>query len=576
MDNPGTILSRWTGGVNSFLTPDAINVNQYAWGTNVVNRGGLVQARPGFDWKASLSGKVPQGATIFVPDDSRPVMLIAVDGMIYGASFPFTSFSQITGFKFRSDSPVITFCNCLKQADVKQDGTITTITPKRIVIIQDGQTMAGYYDGSIAMHLDNEKPFSRVPIGLWMAFSGQRLWVANGSIVYASDLASPDTFTETTYLAERSSFVLPGDCTGIIETSDEKALLAFTENTTSSFHSSILVRTQWQLTPGFQQVVLPNVGCISGRSPINQYGVTWWFSRAGFLNLDAALQSKITSKVMTFDAQMTRSKRNLASMPSDLASIATGYYENYLLVSVPSGGRYNEHTWVADQTPIGQTTGGDMAWVGIWTGVRPVQWMRTIFHGRERIYFLSFDSTPKDGTNIHVWEAFKPSRLDNGGRIACQFETGLLLGTDLQRFLYAEIDVTEILGTVEVQVYVGGMRGPWLKVKDTVLQAEIGSLGSVVQPILTKSSILQAFKPQSRFIKTEEFSPQELPCLVESEDTPGKDKGFQVLVVGRGRMAVKSIKLLVKPDPSKQGGQCSEGEDGDHNIINEQGETIAA
>lgn len=580
--SPGTVVSRWIGGVNSLVPPDSIGVNQYAWSINSVNRGGIVQTRPGWDWKASIQGKKCQGSIVFTPTDSKPVMLVAVDGEIWFSKFPFTdgTFQVISNLSFRADAQFINFCSCLKQANVNQDGTISEVTPTQIVIIQDGASNAGWYDGVTAKTLTFGAPFNGAPIGLWMAFSGQRLWIANGSILYASDLASPDTFTETQYLAERSSFALPGDCTGLIETSDEQQLLVFTANTTLSFQSSILNRDQWQTTAGFETVALPNIGCVSGRSPVNQYGVTWWMSQSGFINLDEALNSKITSKVMTLDGPMMRSKR---IMSPDRSGVCSGFYENYLLVSVPAGGKYNYETWAADQTPGGAGDGSaNMAWVGIWTGVCPVQWMRVIYGGRERLYFVSFDQTPKDGTRVHAWEAFKSDRRDNDGRISCQMETGMFLGTDLERFDYAEIDVTEILGPVELKAFVGGSRGPWVQVADIVLQAEIGCLGSSLMPVITKTTILEGFKPQSRLCKTNTWSNQlstaaTVPCPVENKngDAVGKDKGFQILLEWTGRAGIRSIKVVMKPDPAPQHGACSIDETGEINAINESGENFS-
>lgn len=570
-DNPGTTISKWTGGVNSLVPPDCIGITQYAWAINCVNRGGIVQTRPGFDFLAAIQGTKAQGSIIFTPKGSRPMMLVAVDGEVWQAKLPFKVFSKVEGLKFRADAQIITFCVCLKNADVKADQSVTLIDPTPLVIIQDGSTNAGRFDGSVARHLLPD--LHETPIGLWMVWAASRLWVFNKSRGYVSDLASPDTFFEGTYIAERANFDLPADVTGAIETSDEKALLVFTETTTTAFQANIRDRKLWGQTPDFQKQVLPTIGCVSGRSPVNQFGLTWWMARSGFINLDAALQSKQTSKLVTVDGAMMRSKRLLSS---DRSTCASTYFENYLLCSVPSGGRYNEETWVGDQAPSGEANSGGMAWVGVWTGARPVQWMRTSFGGRERLFFLAFDATTKDKTQIHVWEAFQSDRRDNDGRIACQFETGMMMGTDLARFQYAEIDVIELLGDVEIDVFFGGLRGEWHKVKSTTLQAEIGSLGSQIQKIIEPDSVLQAFKPQTRFIKTEDFSPQGRPCGVESPDTPGKDKGFQLLLEWRGRMGVKSIKIVVQPDASANRGECKTGELGKVNIITEEGATIKA
>lgn len=572
--NPGITMSNWLGGADSLLPPDQINQAQYSWLINGMNRGGIVQTRPGFDLVTTVPGFKMQGGIIFKPNNSRPTMVLAVDGLIYSSKFPFKSFVKVNDLKFSAEAPIVNFKSVLKSVKLNADGSLTLIPPVAMVIIQDGITRAASFDGTTGKHLRSETPFFGVPIGLWMEWTSSRLWVFNGSRGYVSDLANPDTFSEGTYLAERANFELPAEVTGTIESSDQKSLLVFTDSTTTAFQSSILDRTQWGLTPDFQKLVLPGIGCVAGRSPVNQYGLTWWFSRAGMINLNAALYTLRTSELTTVDGEMMRSKRIMAG---DMSGICSAFFESILLCSVPAGGRYNEQTWVADQSPTGESEQAPMAWVGIWTGIRPIVWMKAVFTGRERLYAVTYDATDRDGTRIHVWEAFKDDRRDNDSRISCQMETAMASGNELNRFRYAELDLCEILGPVALDVFVGGRKGPWYPILSTTLQAEIGSIGSAVQKIITKQSILQSFKPQSRELKTEEFSPQDLGCGgVESSDSPGKDKGFQLLLQWRGRMGVRRIRLVSEEDASADQGACAgEGEFNEINILNDKGESIA-
>lgn len=575
------MMSNWLGGCNSMLPPDQIGQAQYSWAVNCVNRGGIVQTRPGENCIASVLGDKVQGGCIFTPKASRPMMLLAVDGNIFVAKYPFFSFSQVNGLKFSAAVPIVNFQPVLKSVKLNDDGSLAIIDPKPLMIIQDGTTRAGVFDGSTGVHSKAEAPFFGIPIGLWMAWTSSRLWVFAATRGYVSDLANPDTFSENSYLAERSNFELPADVTGCIETTDQTALLVFTTTTTTAFQSNILNRTLWGTTPYFQKVVLPSIGCVSGRSPINQYGLTWWMSRAGLINMNAATYTLRSSILVSVDGEMARSKR---IMSPDMSGVVTAFFENYLLCSVPAGGKYNEHTWVMDQAAQGGVMSAAQqfqsstthAWASIWTGTRPVQWMKTEYGGREHIYFVSYDKTAKDGTHIHVWEAFKDDRRDNDGRIACQMETALLLAPELQRFRYAEIEFTEILGPVELTVFIGGRRGPWLKVGSTTYQAEIGSIGSPIQKIIHKSTILQSFKPQSREFKTQQFSTQGRDCVgVESKDSPGKDKGFQLLLEWKGRLGVKRIKMFMDEESSANVGKCEGDEIGKVNMVNDAGETIA-
>lgn len=567
--NPGVVIDDFTGGMNSLLPPDRIRPNQYSWLINGVNRGGIIQTRPGLDCLASIGGVTAQGGTIFTPRNSRPMMLLAVDGLIYAGKLPFKTFVKVEGLKFSADAAIITFQNVSKSVTRHSDGSLELIQSKPMVVIQDGSTLAGVFDGLTGVHSREETPFFGIPIGLWMASIASRLWVFSKDTAKVSDLANPDTFSENTYIAERSNFQLPADVTGAVETTDEKALLVFTESTTTSFKANIRDRSKWGETEEFQKVILPNIGCVSGRSPVNQYGLTWWMSQEGFINLDAAFNAKQSSRLLTSDGEMMRSKRLLSP---NLSTVCSTSFQNFLLCSVPAGGRYNEQTWVADQSPIEVTNGPGMAWASIWTGVRPVVWMKTQNSGDKRIYFLSFDATPKDDTHIHVWEAFKSSRQDNRGRIASQLETVTVKASDVHRFRYAELELVEILGLVELNVFVGADKGPWYLVQSTTLNAQVGSLGSPIQRRITKESILQSFKPQARTVKTQEFSAQDRGCSgVESINNPGMGKGFQLLIEWRGRLGVKEIKIISEPDPSADAGACIASEVNQTNILTDAG-----
>lgn len=574
MKNPGKTQGTWILGVNSLVPPDSIHPAQYSWGVNVINRGGIVQTRPGHDCIASLQGVKPQGGCIFTPKNSSPVMLIAVDGSVYSAKYPFFTFTKVDGLSFLADAEIITFQPVVKSVRLNPDGSLAKVTPTPLVIIQDGKTRAGVYDGSTAKHVTADAPFYGVPIGLWMAWVGSRLWVFDRTRGYASDLANPDTFSENSYLSERSNFELPGTVTGAIETANGEGLLVFTVNTTTAFQAGIHNRQLWQLTPDFQKVIVPGVGCVSGRSPINRWGVTWWMSVAGWVNLDTALQSQRTAKIVTVDGEMMRSRRTLFANQS---TICSGGIENLTFISVPSGGRYNEHTWVSDQTPTGEASSGvGQTWVSIWTGVRPVLWMSLITKlGREALYFLSYDKTPKDGTNIHVWRAINDGRKDNSGRIACQLETGCIV-KDIEdnKFCYAELELMEISGTVDLKVFIGGLRGEWHQIQNTVLRATPGSMSTA--KTFTKTTTLESYKPQRRTVKTEEFTSYLKTCSAESHNLPGKDKAFQLLIEWRGRMGVHSVRLVAEQDASGNQGEClGAGEAGTVKSVNERGETVS-
>jgi hypothetical protein len=558
MSDPMKIMEMWVGGENGLLHPADISERQYARGENVFNRGGIVQTRPGYRYLASIPGTKLQGMCIFTPNNARPVMLVAVDGRIYLAKPPFKTFTQLSGLAFNATAKQINFCQCFQSVQQNADTTLELIDPKRLVIIQDDSTKPGYYDGVTAKHL--EPTLSDVPVGLWMAFASSRLWVAKGSRVYASDLSNPTRFTETAYIAERSSFELPGTCTGMIETTDQKGLLAFTEESTTAFQSSIRVRTDWQLTRDFQKVILPNCGNLGGFAPVNQYGKTWWYAKQGLISLDAALASQQTSELIPEDMPMMRTRRVLSP---DLSGVCMCAVENLLLVSVPAGSRYNTETMVMDQAVTGERGSAVRSWCGVWTGARPVQWAKTKFGGRDRVFFAAYDATVKAGSKIHIWEAFQLDRVDNESRIHCQMETKAVTFNGLQHtFKHAELDLGEIYGVVDLTVYAGGIRGPWMKVLETKLQAKIGSIGD---GNIEKTGLIQTYKPQNRVVRTQEFSALEhllnrAKNPETTDKTVGTDKAFSLLIEWRGQMAVQKIRLVATPSAEKIQGTAAKPE----------------
>lgn len=563
----------WFRGVNSFAHPGDLAAGEYAWGENVVNRGGVLQTRPGYKVRASIPGTRLQGLAMFTPRNSSPRLMAAVDGRIYTAEFPAYQFHEVGGLVFDPEAQFVEMKPTVRSAKRNPDGSVALITPTPTLTVTDGANRLGYWDGVNAGHLAQDKIQFGPPVGcLWQEWVGSRLWLSNGNRIFASDLVDPLTFSETTYLAERSAFDLPGDCTGLIKSANENGLLAFTAKDTTAFKSFIHDRAQWQQTPEFQKIIVPGIGCAAGRSLCNAYGETYWMNQAGIITLDGALQSLQTSIMQVIDNAMMRSKRCLSP---NLAGVCACAFENYLLMSVPYADIYNAHTWALDRAPVNGQRG--QAWQGAWTGVRPVQWVTGNIGGQERCFFASYDKSSLNETYIHIWEAFHESREDEGGQIACQVEFGPVKNDELMAFKHAEIEVVEMLGNVNLQTFFGGLKGAWHQVGNAELQAEKGSIGSVYQPSFTTSSILRAYKPQQRTVKTQEFSAQGAACGAESDHIAGRDKALSLLCEWRGRMGIRELRVEVNTEVAKdQKGHCSPDESAEHNAVTERGVTVTA
>lgn len=576
-----TQMELWTGGINSLPFPTDVAANQYHWGENIHNRGGIPQTRYGLQLTLSIPGTKAQGITMFRPTGGLPVLVMAVDGLIYISQYPYQVFTQLPNIQFYPTADQVTFCSAVQSIKQLPNTTLVAINPTAVLIMQDGLSKAAYWDGSTSRHLNPDASAKETPTGLWMAWAGSRLWVAQGGSVFASDLEDPLRNTESQYLAERDNFQLPDDCTGMIQTADKQGLLAFTLNDTTSFQSSILDRTQWQTTPNFQQVLLPGIGCIAGKSPQNRFGLTWWFTKDGWIDFNSAMATLRDSTLYARDSEMMRSKTKIGPTAT---LICTALFENCALVSVPAGDIYNAHTWMQDFVVSTEGTPETAfasysrypAWASVWTGFRPVEWAVGPVAGNDRCFCLSQDATNYNMTNIHAWEAFNATRKDNGNRISCQFQTKLskAQGGDYQQFKYAEVELCEVLGEVDLTIYLYGTRGGFTQIFSGRFEAEEGVFGSADNQIISFDTVIENYIPQTRKFKTDEPSAQNASTttpLAETEMTGIIDTAFGFLFQWRGRMGVKSIQMHTMDYETRKGSTGMRNEEGKILVLTEQG-----
>lgn len=568
MDFDGTFLK----GMVSSTDVSTIPVGAYEWSMNMVHRGGVLMVRPGYHCVVTLPSGRLQGAALYRPKFGIEQIVIVIDGRVWVCDWPFEDgYRELTTIRFSADAPQIYFC--LTEQSVRRlddslfESEIAFLdTPKNVLIMQDGGiTAPAWYDGSSAEHSRDTE--WGIPIGGPMAWVGDRLWVANKSYVYASDIANPLSFREQIYLGGIAAFVMPGNVTGMAVTPslDLQQLLVFTEQTATLMQANIRSRDLWLQTEGFQTEVY-KIGCVSHRSIVSHYGQLWWFSPQGVVNLDMATQSKLTSRVAVKDIEMTLSGIGLGS---DLSGVAGSAYGNYLLMSVPFEDLYNTHTWVLDnsaaeslQADVGAT------WSGFWTGTRPVEWVYGVIAGQERSYYISKDH---DGAN-RLWEAFTPDREDNKCPITWAFGTRGHFGMTApittppgqdKKFCYADLAVCEVWGNLDVGVFfAGGTRGPWKKCLTKRIMSDRGNLSA--SEMINADTILYAFKPQSRLIRTEDIrqlvESTRTSCPVERDILESCDECFQLLVVGQGHGGVRWIRSFAQTERDNLSGKCEEDE----------------
>lgn len=595
----------WILGANTLVSPTDINQGGYYWSENCVNRGGVIQTRPGRKLIFILAGRRAQGVTIYRPYREKEQLVWAIDGNIFYSVYPFTTYHYLPGVQFYKDSPQVFFQQCRQAVTLNPDGSLTLLPqPVDILIMQDGYTASAYYlatstTGQLqAAHNKAGAPWNMCPVGTAMAYSGSRLWVANQETIFASDLLNPNSFTEGTYLAEADGFKLPEPCTGMLEIPGDPSsnvapgLLAFSPFSITSLQSGVLDRTQWQQTPNFQTIVSKDYGSVSAFSPVNNFGLPWFYSEVGFMRLDEALNQYRSSIVSPRDMEMLRSKNNMSPLRSGICTVA---FENWLLCAVPSGSRFNRHTWVLDGAAQAQLGGSSSpCWVGIWTGTFPVQYATGEIQDVPRCFELSYSCSgiPTNAQagqpqyHIHIWEDFMGRRTDlspyNDNAISCSWETKIFelsqVG-ELCRFKYAEIDVVELQGDCSIQIYYAGIKGHYRQILNILLNAEEGLPGNPQYPLwayqgLATDTYFQTFKAQTRTVRTPEQGGAAAEndncsdtCGIESQYQLNVDKGFQLLINWQGRMGIREVRLFVETYPQPGTGICTPNEQNDINIV---------
>jgi hypothetical protein len=583
------IDGQYVGGVDSLLYPTDLTPGCYAWGVNVINRGGVIQTRPAKRRVTSFCGHNAQGAFWVRTMDDRNYKLIAIDGKVYWAPYPFKVWTQMSGVSFLADAPRIYFCNA-EQAIVYDSGNNIVLlpNPKNIVLMQDGTSTPCYWDtndfssGLVNLSYVTGNPASPLPIGTAMLWQDNRLWVVVQNLVFASDLLYPQSFTENTYLAEASGFRFPRPVVNLVPSPVQGVLVA-TQSSLHSLQSFIQDRTTWNETPNFQADVNLEIGFVGPWGYVYLHGMLWMMTARGIISYDRALTQNLTTVILTADGEMQRSKHLMAP---DVTGVALGVWENVLMVSVPASCLENRHTWIMDAGVAEKLNNqSGMCWTGIWTGTYPVQYTSPIINGTQHNYELSYSSgflavnqgdspSPQPETdlplqaNIHLWENYMPNQItDVEANIHCSLETRafLLQTDDYYRFVFAEFMIVNLKGTVPIQVYVTGLAGNYQPLFSTTLRADVGPWGnpSIETPLyyvaLGQTTQFENYRRQARHMRTQEFIVHESPdaaACTEIQRLDGVDKAFQLMVQWQGRLGIRQLKFFYDRQLQSPQGVC--------------------
>ncbi len=547
--------------MDSSTDPTGLVPGYYSRGMNVTNRGGIIQCRPGYRCLLALPAGRLQGFSVFRPKRGVETLVLGVEGQLYTSQAPFDTATALPGGVYSATAQQLFFKQVEQSVELNPDGSLTFINPKSILVIQDGgSTSPILFDGTSATYSQGS---GSVPLGGSMEWVADRLWVARGTALYASDIGNPVSFTESLYIAGVGFFIFAQEITALARTLavDNAQLLVFTRTTTSQLLASIRDRSTWPTTPNFQKEVFPKIGCVSQRSVRAHYGLLWWYCEQGLISLDAAASGYITSTLPYVDAPMQDSKGRVSQ---ETWGVACCSFENYFLCSVPYADVFNRHTWCLDFTVDPGRTQQKPAFNSFWTGTRPVEWLTGEFDSQSRAFYISVDY---DGVN-RLWEAFMPDRLDNGCPITWWAESRAYSFESpgkFKQFRYADIFQTELSGVFDCAVFwAGSHKGKYKRVMTKRILANTDTF--IHDHEILPGQELAGLKKQSRYLRTQDgkaiIAEETLSaCAVESERLDFVDDSFQILVVGSGPGAIRGIIGYAEPPVNEDdSGRCEQDE----------------
>ena len=608
----------WPSGVDSFSHPLFVNELQLRWLENAVTQGAFVQTRPGYktrltfdttvqgsmanQWWQDHEGPVvhPQMCVKFRPSNGQQQLVFAISGSVFYSLIAndgsLSTPVLIPGFQFNPNADQLVGVRCIQSATIIAGQYANNIAPRNLLVIQDGANRAGIWDGLVGIHMNPTKlvttdypgntfypeAYNQTRIGLWMAWSGNRLWVANGPNVYASDLNDPTHFTEELKLNSAPVFTFEDDVTGMIDRgtsgNNRSQVVVFTATTTETLWSGIQNRIPdpnlgqgWAFTPDFRTKIFDAVGCVAGKSIVVHRGLLYWKSQLGIVLFDSTQTVNSSQNLPPIDSEMAYSKLRISPAPEGMDLTCAGKLNNYVWWSVPvgnciSGRRYNAQTQVLDrQTTVVRSAGtsgafsaGTTGWQGVWTGIKPVEWANAHVGGQEVTYALTIDAP----SVVRIWQAFQSNRADNGQRIPWFMETRL---HPVQPFIFYyglfrafRLLMDQIEGNVDVVGMWRGLKGTYHELLTTTITATPGSIFAQVPPYATMNAAtpVRTFALQGRTVLSRSHQGAASECSaqgVESQYSDSKDHAFSLAIRVTGRAAISAylMEIDTPQDPTE-------------------------
>lgn len=611
-------------GVDSFSHPLYIRPTQLRWMENASVEGGFPQVRPGnktrftfdlsdtegpfYQWWSGQGFPLihPQMLEQFQPSTGGPQLIFAISGSVWWAPINYDgslgSPTRIETLQFNANADQLTGTRCTQTASIISGKYANNIVPRNLIVIQDGINRAGIWDGLLGQTMNPTKNittdstgntlytngYNETRIGLWCAWSGNRLWVFQDRIGYASDLGDPTHFTEELRLDSVPMIVFPESITAAIDRgtsgTTRSQVVVMSAKSVWTIWSGIQARFPssnsqgWAFTADFVAKIFDGVGCVAGKSLTIHRGLLYWKSLEGLVLFDSTGTVNSSQNLPIIDQEMAYSKRRVAASLNPGADLTcAGTRGSTVFWSVPVGattnGRcYCGHTQVLDrQTTVVRSVGldgpfsyGTTGWQGIWTGIRPVAWAHQILGSSDHTYALSMDA---DGV-VRIWEGFQANRADNGHEIPWLVETRLHRVApsvfDYSNFRHFRVLLDQIKGNLQFSGAWRGMRSRYHEIMNIPITS---TPGSVLTPLPQFSPVVNStehynFGFQSRTVVSPDVRGPGGNCQavgVESQYEDARDHAFSLLfkLTGRGALSAYRIAADQIPDNTEGEGNLS-------------------
>lgn len=458
-------------GVNTAVRPDLIEGNQIVWGTNMQVRDGKPRTRGAFVQRAVLPTGIIQGAGYYSLRSG--MMVVSIGGELTRLTF-------LGNNVFQNEIPL----GFVNSPTLKNAWMVET---QDSFIIQDGQSDAIIYNGSIARRAD--PTLKEVPRGTMMAYGNGRMWVATGGgqTLLAGDIAGTATnsdlfFTETTYLQGGGGLYFPAPIAGLSflpannTATGYGALMVFGANFTKTIRAEITQRDYWAQIPGFQVDTLDGIGAASQYCIVRVNQDLYWRDAGGEIR---SLRAAAADQESPGNSPLSREVSRIVNYDTKwwLDQCSGTYFDNRVFFTaspflLPNHAVGFKNLICLDCAPLATMRGkAPPAYDGQYCGTNFVRLVTGRFNGQSRMFAFSTDD---DGTN-RLWEWVQGEREDSyltdsmavrvPHRIKCEAEFRRFNFGDptrLKQLMRADFYPAEIEGDVNVKLYWRvGNRNQW-------------------------------------------------------------------------------------------------------------------